>query len=72
MSRANVPAFTVATGEHFVAAQTHGLTIREHFAAMALSGLLANNGQFNRDIENQIALSVEYADHLLAELEKPR
>jgi hypothetical protein len=47
-------------------------TIREHFAGLAMQGLLANNGQMNADVENQIALSVEYADALIAELAKPK
>ena len=70
MSRANVPAFTVATGEHFVAAHTHGLTIREYYAAMAMQGLLV--GKYYGPAIDLVAKAVQHADALIAELEKPR
>ncbi len=46
-----------------------GLTKREHFAGLAMQGFLASNG--NRSIRGSIpTIAVEYADALLAELEK--
>lgn len=49
-----------------------GLTKREHFAAMALQGLLANATYF--EVENMpetdAKLAVEYADLLIAALNK--
>lgn len=47
-----------------------GLTKREYFAALAMQGILSNNncdGKMER-IANE---SVEMADYLLAELDKP-
>jgi hypothetical protein len=69
MSRANVPAFTVATGEHFVAAQTHGLTIREHFAAMMLASLLTHVNR-STDGLHECEIAVQYANALIQELAK--
>jgi hypothetical protein len=46
-----------------------GLTKREHFAGLAMQGFLASNG--NRSIRGSIpTIAVEYADALLAELDK--
>lgn len=52
-----------------------GLTIRQHFAAMALQGLCAvdNKGEFDNiqaSAEYAAKLSVKYADALIAELNK--
>ncbi len=47
--------------------QHHGLTKREYFAAMAMQGLISGNGTHFSDIPEK---SVEFADALLAELEK--
>ena len=91
MKRANEPASPVEVcfsgGElrgkqtdQFTAFAT-GLTIREHFAGLAMQGLLANPGEFRGDdgepaqtIPESAAfcarLSVIYADALLAELAK--
>jgi hypothetical protein len=49
-----------------------GLTKREHFAAMAMQGIMANMSTkmtFNKH-EGKAALSVEIADALLKELDK--
>jgi len=43
-----------------------GLTKREYFAAMAMQGILSNNLPWN----NIVKASIDYADALLAELEK--
>lgn len=48
----------------------YGLTKREYFAAVAMQGLLACPHQMCGDIENQTGLAVEYADRLIAELNK--
>lgn len=50
-----------------------GLTIREHFAAMAMQGLLAGNPiSTNPQWEAAVAkLAITHADALLAELAKP-
>lgn len=49
-----------------------GLTKREHFAAMALSGLCANPGHQDRRADYQASDAVDYADALLAQLAKPQ
>jgi hypothetical protein len=76
MSRANCnvyPTWGTANGEfHY---EVGGLTIREHFAAMAMQGLLSNlsdirrEGFNDKDIE---AYAVMRADALIAELAKVR
>lgn len=52
-----------------------GLTIRQHFAAMAMQGLLANDwSDYRRNDEDCVNLSkaaVNYADALISELNKP-
>jgi hypothetical protein len=72
VSRANDMAFpvndTVLTPNNTV---QNGLTIREHFAAMAMQGLLA--GQHFRDSGEMCAESaVAFADALIAELAKAK
>lgn len=46
------------------------MSMREYFAAVAMQGLLACPHQMCGDIENQTSLAVEYADRLIAELNK--
>jgi hypothetical protein len=46
-----------------------GLTVREHFAAMAMQGLSSSWNQ--GDGQHVAKMAVEYADALLAELSKP-
>jgi len=48
-----------------------GLTKREHFAAIALQGLLANSEYAGSSPSGIAAVSVEHADALVAELLKP-
>lgn len=54
---------------------TAGLTKREYFAGLAMQGLIANDcGDWEEEenpIEEMAMYSVEYADALLAELNKP-
>jgi hypothetical protein len=45
-----------------------GLTKREHFAGLAMQGLLAHNG--NKDAAVCASFAVGFADALLKELEK--
>lgn len=48
-----------------------GLTIREHFASMAVQGLCATlNG--NEKVSSLAPLAVSIADALIAELNKPQ
>lgn len=74
MSNSNEPAFPRATQNMWT-----GLTKREYFAAMAMQGLLSGLGFVEKD--GQVGLisheelakpSVDYADALLAELEKEK
>ena len=46
---------------------TYGLTKREYFAAMAMTGILAG-ADYNLAIENLSEQSVECADNLIKEL----
>ena len=48
-----------------------GMTIREHFAAMAMQGMLANPAAIVTDLtmEQTVELSIKAADALLAALE---
>lgn len=69
MSRANEPLFpSLGTPNGEFSTAVGGLTIREHFAAMAMQGLLAANYQYT---PAQLAEdAVMHADALLAELAK--
>jgi hypothetical protein len=78
MSRASQPAFPTTAKElrqildggppEPVDVHYCGLTIREHFAAMAMQGLAANGGFSSNE---QIAIiAVGIADALIAELSK--
>lgn len=49
---------------------TTGLSKREHFAAMAMQGLLANEACETEGVQAMADYSVWVADALLAELEK--
>lgn len=49
-----------------------GLTKREYFAAMALQGIISNTKALSHDIFPVSAkVAIEYADALIAELNKP-
>lgn len=53
----------------------YGLTIREHFAAMAMQGMLSNDWQGyakrEEECDAMARCAVNYADALIAELNKP-
>jgi hypothetical protein len=52
--------------------EVYGLTKREYFAGLAMQGMMANQG-LNSYENNTIAKwSIEMADALLAELDKPK
>lgn len=70
MSRANEPAFGTADPDCPV---NNGLTIREHFAAMAMQGLLAAQIHGFTDVPAKgpyASMAVGMADALIAELAK--
>lgn len=76
MSRADESAFATpsVTGlpNGHVEYGTPGLTVREHFAAMALMGFMANKDRpqyFNP--KDDASYCVAVADELIAALEKP-
>lgn len=86
MSRAYEPAYPGVfdnTGDMNVSApngevvapecyvRLHGLTIREHFAGLAMQGLLAKPGDDYYPEEAIARKSVKYADALISELAKP-
>ncbi len=83
MKNADMPAMPLSDaciGEHAASAFASGLTKREHFAAMAMQGFLANSWQAKEldetgDTSGEqmsvvAATSVTIADALLAELER--
>lgn len=47
----------------------HGLTKREHFAGLALQGLV-DTGAYDEQVKRKCRIAVEYADALLKELDK--
>lgn len=52
-----------------------GLTIRQHFAAMAMKGILSNSPDWNGTQSHNewvAKISVSYADALIAELNKTK
>ncbi len=65
-------------GSDLVSTTSGGLTKREHFAAMAMQGLLANSSTGDSTLwetpeewtKQMAECSVEFADATLAELEK--
>ena len=80
MSRGNEAAYPRVEALY---GASHGLTIREHFAAMAMQGLLANpdevtdsNGflpeTFEGTTRELARRSVAFADALIAELERSK
>jgi hypothetical protein len=67
MSHADDPAYPTA----LVRADEHGLTIREHFAGLAMQGWLANKDRPTHFLpEDDMAYCVKIADALIAELAK--
>ena len=78
MSRANEFAFPavgleLSNGEVRLPVAHQGLTIREHFAAMAMQGLLANASTCTQEvgtIGEIVHSAVRHADALITELAK--
>lgn len=62
MDNKDMPAMPVRSNN------TYGLTKREHFAGLAMVGLLSNSGH-PRTGEEIISMSIEAADALLSALE---
>lgn len=78
MNRANEPAYPLPVGRDSIANNRGGLTIREHFAGLAMNGLCANPqlikdtaaigvGQYREAIA---VTAIGMADALIAELAK--
>lgn len=74
MSRANEMAFPVTPTDRSgqIAETQYGLTIREHFAALAMQGLAACHGTagLNRGVAETAERAVQLADATIAELAK--
>jgi hypothetical protein len=72
VKRANEPAFPGENAMRF--GQTNdcnpGMTIREHFAGLAMQGLLAGDAAL--PCTAAATLATDYADALIAELEKAK
>ncbi len=50
-----------------------GLTKREHFAAIAMQGIISNSEFFRTQTEADIhVMAVRMADHLITQLNKPQ
>tara|TARA_R110002126_G_scaffold80714_1_gene199606 strand:- start:131 stop:370 length:240 start_codon:yes stop_codon:yes gene_type:complete len=76
MNNADMPAmaippvqFTDVDGSRLVATGTNGLTKREHFAGLAMQGLLAHYGSNFTD-DPAVWDAIQYADALLKALEQ--
>jgi hypothetical protein len=72
VSRANIPAGVVQFDPHLSLSpeDCRGLTIREHFAAMAMQGIAAYYGAAQFKPEHLAEWAVTRADALIAELSK--
>lgn len=71
MSRANEPAYPVPGLQ--ADPDFNGLSVREHFAAMAMQGLVTHHGTIGPiDLSETALRAVQMADALLAELAKER
>lgn len=62
--------FDGSRGPDLVQTITSGLTKREHFAGLAMQGLLANDNDGGLSASHSAMYAVEYADALLAVLEE--
>lgn len=68
---ANTPAFPIQKAQYTDAYGGHpGMTLRQHYAGLALQGLVASNGELGYRIAAE--QSVQHADALIAELEKEK
>lgn len=74
MKNADLPAMPIEiNGFGQFAPEAHtGLSKREHFAAMAMQGLLVNAERNGLTFDNVHAQAVKCADALLAELERTK
>lgn len=84
MSRGNEPAYPAPNGTvngngDYCAPDFPGMTLREHFAGLAMQGIMANpSGEPKGDFELEhfakvvATMAVRHADALLAELTKDR
>lgn len=77
MKNADIPAMPMADrmipeeGASIEVVGYYGLTKREHFAAMAMQGLIASDTpEWVGTPESQAENAVKYADELLKELDK--
>jgi len=71
MKNADETAFPFEGGNNNGVQPSSGLTKREHFAAMAMQGLIASDTpEWTGTPESQAENAVKYADALLKELQK--
>lgn len=67
MTKPNDPAFPVSPSDY---SAKHGLTKREYFAAMAMQGILTNEGR--GDTSAVIRVAMWHADELIEKLNKTK
>lgn len=73
MKNADMPAMPTyeLNGQNFLEDTSYGLTKREHFAAMAMQGLLSANAIYGGKTNDRASLAkdaIAFADALLKEL----
>ena len=69
---ADVPAFPTVVYDAGIRDSYGGLTIREHFAGLAMQGLLADPSSSSATAWDLAHVAIEHADALIAELAKER
>ena len=65
------PAFPVAANEYAGHGPSHGITIRDYFAAKALQGICAHPDTWGRQVNEVAQVAYELADAMLAARVKP-
>ena len=70
MNNSDMPAMPLPNSDIGLGGPDLGLTKREHFAGLAMQGLVTADKGFRGTPEEKAALAVMIADALLAELEK--
>ena len=70
MKNADTPARPLFNADLGLGGDDLGLTKREHFAAMAMQGLLVNVGRNGLEFDSITAEAARQADLLLKELEE--
>jgi hypothetical protein len=72
MNNADMPAMPIGEqiDTHQLNAPCNGLTKREHFAGLAMQGILAKYGPDEQRNDTTAIDAIEHADALLAELDK--